>query len=69
MEPMANHLFVPLQYLSRLETRPHDTVALKFISDFLYGQPGQLPEYMNESARFLQLKEKDNQFWIDLIKK
>jgi hypothetical protein len=57
------------QLLSRLETRPHDTLALKFISDFLYGKPAQLPEYLKESTRLTALKEKDSKFWVDLIKR
>jgi hypothetical protein len=59
----------PSQFLSRLETRPHDTLALKFISDFLYGEPAQLPAYLQESTRLLALKTKDSKFWVDLIKR
>lgn len=58
-----------LKFLSRLETRPHDTLALKFISDFLYGEPAQLPAYLQESTRLLALKAKDSKFWVDLIKR
>jgi len=57
------------QYLSSFETRPHNTLALKFISDFLYGKSNQLADFLGESARLTALKEKDSQFWVALIKK
>lgn len=58
-----------LKYLSSFETRPHNTLALKFISDFLYGKSNQLADFLGESARLTALKEKDSQFWVALIKK
>lgn len=35
----------------------------------MYGKAGQLPEYLRESGRLLELKTKDNKFWLDLIQK
>ncbi len=37
-----------LKHLSEIETKPHNTFALSFIGDFLYGSPGSLPRYLDE---------------------
>lgn len=59
-----------LNFLNEFEEEPHQSFSLAFIGYFLYQTDcKQFKETFNEVERLEFLEEKDNNYWIELIKK
>lgn len=58
------------EQLSSLESNPHDDIAFHAIGYVLYGSlDSDFDERLNSNRQLVELKQKDEQYWLDLFKK